>query len=809
MRIFFIFTIALTAFIVPAKAQPGVCPPNIDFELGDFTNWVCRTGNVVLNNGRNSVVWTGTGQVNNRHTIIPAGSGNDFYGGFPQNCPNGSGYSVRLGSSIAGGEAEGISYTYTIPANAPVFSIFFQYAVVLQNPNHTTEEQPRFRAKITDLTTGSQLPCVTFDFIASSSLPGFRTSQVNLSVLYKDWTPVTLNLTGLAGRTIEIEFITSDCTPRAHFGYAYIDVNSNCSGAIQGTTICVGENRTSLTAPFGFQSYEWYADNTFTQLLSNEQILTLSPPPAVGTVFPVIVIPYPGFGCRDTLYATMTISQTFSDAGIDANACKYQQVQVGSPPTPDFIYAWSPTNQVSDPTISNPMAWGLRDTPSEFVLKTTNPWTGCSGYDTVIIFPKTVDTSIRLLGKDQYCIGDPMAGSLSASNSSVSTQWYSGNNPIAGATSNSYQPTAAGSYWAQVNENGCTDSTASIPIQIHSIPQAVFSPLLDTGCVTNNLFSFTNASTVNDGSPLNYTWKFSDGSSLQTQNAIKTFSTIGQHTIELVTATNFGCKDSISGIARVFVNGVPGFSWDSICVDRPVLFRNLSNQNGVPQAEYLWSFNNGGPVSSLKDPLPVTYTNPGRIDVTLQMTMPGCEDDPQSVTRSVLVNRQVPAIRYPDIVVLKDNTRQISARDTIGNIYNWRPRQQLSSYTSAHTQFNATDDIQYMIDITDNHTCVTTDTLKMVVVKKVGLYMPTAFTPNRDGLNDLLIPYLLGMKSLNKFTIYNRWGNPVFTTSAMGKGWDGTYKGVDQPVGVYVWMIEYTTFDNITKAEKGVVTIVR
>ncbi|TMI62635.1 MAG: PKD domain-containing protein [Bacteroidetes bacterium] len=801
--------ITLNAFSITTKAQPGVCPPNLDFEFGDFTNWVCRTGNVILSNGVNKVVWTGTGQVNDRHTIIPAGSGNDVYGGFPQSCPNGSGFSVRLGSSQANAEAEGISYTYVIPANAPVFSIFFQYAVVLQNPNHTIEEQPRFRAKITDLTTGAQLPCVTFDFIASSSLPGFRTSPINPSVLYKDWTPVTLNLTGLAGRTIEIEFITSDCTPRAHFGYAYIDVNSNCSGAIQGTTICVGENRTILTAPFGFQSYEWYADNTFTQLLSNTQLLTLSPPPSVGTVFPVIVIPYPGFGCRDTLYATMTISQTFSDAGIDATACNYRQVQVGSPPTPDFIYAWTPANQVSDPTISNPMGWGITNTPTEFVLKTTNPWTGCSGYDTVIIFPKTVDTSIRLTGKNQYCVGDPLAGSLTASNSSVSTQWYFNNSPINGAISSSYQPTITGSYWAQVNENGCIDSTRSIPIQIHAIPQALFSPLLDTGCVTNNAFAFTNASSVSDAAPMNYTWKFSDGNSLQTQNAIKTFSNVGQYTIELVTSTNFGCKDSITGIARVFINGVPGFSWDSICVGRPVLFRNLSNQNGIPQADYNWSFNNGGPVSSLKDPLPLTYTNPGRIDVTLQMTMLGCEDDPQSVTKSVLVNKQAAGIRYPDIVVLTGNTKAISARDTIGNTYNWRPRAQLTNYASAHTQFTGTGDVQYTIEITDKHTCVTTDTVKIVVVKKIGIYMPTAFTPNRDGLNDLLIPYLVGMKSLNKFSIYNRWGNPVFTTSTMGQGWDGKYKGADQPIGVYVWMIEYTTFDNITKAEKGIVTIVR
>jgi hypothetical protein len=182
---------------ITTKAQPGLCPPNIDFENGDLTNWVCRTGRVSLASGTNVIAWTGIGQVANRHTIISAATaGTDPYGGFSQICPNGSGYSVRLGNNATGSQAESISYTYTIPANVTVFSIFYQYAVVLQNPNHSTEEQPRFRAKITDLTANSPLPCVTFDFAASSSLPGFTVSPINSQVLYKNWTPVTLNLTG-------------------------------------------------------------------------------------------------------------------------------------------------------------------------------------------------------------------------------------------------------------------------------------------------------------------------------------------------------------------------------------------------------------------------------------------------------------------------------------------------------------------------------------------------------------------------------------------------------------------------------------
>ena len=792
------------------QAQPGVCPPNIDFEMGNYTNWVCRTGTVAVTGGFNKVTWTGTGEVPGRHTIIPAASGGvDFYGGFPEACPNGGNFSVKLGNSNTGSEAEGISYTYAIPANAPVFSLFFQYAVVFQDPNHTPEQQPRFRAKITDLTTGTDLPCVTFDFISSSTLPGFRPSPRNPAVLYKDWTPVTLNLTGLAGRTIQVEFITSDCTQRGHFGYAYVDVNSNCSGAIQGTTICIGENSTTLTAPFGFMEYEWYADNTFTQLIGRDQTLTLSPPPLVGTVFPVIVIPYQGFGCRDTLYATMSIAQTFSQAGPDFNACQNEQVQLNGQQQSDYTYRWSPSNLVSNPNIHNPLAWAPSDQPQQFILTTTNPWNGCSGYDTLYIYPKTVDTAIRLTGRNEYCEGDAQAGSLSVSNAVVTAQWYQNNSPVTGATGFNYRPATPGNYWALVTENGCTDSTAQIPINIHAIPQALFTPITDTGCVTNNSFTFTNASVVSDGAPLNYLWTFSDGTRLQTQHAVKNFTNIGQYDIKLVTTTNFGCKDSTTGIARVFINGIPEFTWDSICVNRPMLFRNLSNENGAPQAYYSWTFNNGGPGSTIKNPGAVNYSSPGRVNVSLQITLPGCEDDPQTVTHSVLVNKPATGVRYPLVTVIDGNTKALSIRDTIGSIYNWQPQIQLDNYSAPNAIFSGTDDVQYTIDITDKHTCVTTDTVKVQVVKNPGVYMPTAFTPNGDGLNDFAIPYLIGMKQLTKFTVYNRWGNIVFSTSASNKGWDGKYNGVDQPVGVYVWMIEYVTVDEKPAAQKGFITIIR
>ena len=84
------------------------------------------------------------------------------------------------------------------------------------------------------------------------------------------------------------------------------------------------------------------------------------------------------------------------------------------------------------------------------------------------------------------------------------------------------------------------------------------------------------------------------------------------------------------------------------------------------------------------------------------------------------------------------------------------------------------------------------------VLKKPGYYLPTGFTPNGDGLNDIVRPYLIGMKSLKSFSIYNRWGDRIFYSAKTGEGWDGKLNGVKQNAGVYVWILEfYDTNDQL------------
>ncbi len=970
------FVALFTGSAVKSMAQPVQCPDNIDFELGDFTNWVCSAGSVFVDNTTipptNYVSMAVTGPLPNRHTIISAAnSGIDPYGNFPTLCPNGSGYSVKLGNNSGGHQAEGLSYTFTIPATATNFSILFYYAVVFQDPNHLPWEQPRFRARIIDVATNTTLPCVTFDFVATSNLPGFQPSPLGNGVWYKDWTPISLNLSSYAGKTLMLEFITSDCVFNAHFGYAYMDVSSICNGVIDGATICANATTANLTAPYGFDTYQWYSDPTFTTPLANTQILSLTPPPAVGTIFPVIVTPFPGFGCVDTLYAVISIAPNpVSNAGPDALICANQQIQIGVPPTPGWSYSWTPAGQVSNSSASDPMAWVSGTTPTQFIVLTTDiasgcysrdtvyltgkivdtalsiagnisycignpnpgvlsvpntltavqwydgttpiagatgfsyqplatgnywaqvqqngctdstrtiafavntvpvsnagpdasicvnqtiqigtapnpawnytwtpasqvsnpniadpiasvpgtaavefivhtidPLTGCNSYDTAYITGRVVDTSMTLVGKNDYCVGDPGQGTLTVTNAATAIQWYDGTTPIPGATLSSYLPVTTGNYWAQIQQFGCMDSTRTVTFNIHSKPLAGFFASNDSGCVTKNSFLFSNTSNSPDGAAMTYLWKFSDGTTQTVTDAIKTFTSTGIFTVKLITTTSFGCVDSTATTAvHIMPNGVADFKWDSVCINRPSLFYNLSNEGGSPQVNYTWNFNNGGPVVNVKNPGPVTYATAGQVDVTLMLTALGCENDPDSVTKKVQANFAKPGTKYKDITVPEGAKMFIHARDSVGIYFQWMPMVQLSNYNTRYTEFTAVNDVLYQIRISNKFSCVTTDTLQMLVLKKPGFYLPTAFTPNGDGLNDVAKPYLVGMKGLKSFSVFNRWGNRIFYTTTYGQGWDGRFGGVTQNSGVYVWILEFFDEDNKTRVEKGTITLIR
>jgi gliding motility-associated-like protein len=97
----------------------------------------------------------------------------------------------------------------------------------------------------------------------------------------------------------------------------------------------------------------------------------------------------------------------------------------------------------------------------------------------------------------------------------------------------------------------------------------------------------------------------------------------------------------------------------------------------------------------------------------------------------------------------------------------------------------------------------------MQILRKEGYYLPSAFTPNGDGLNDDIRPYIIGMKQFKSFTIFNRWGSVIFRSTKYGEGWNGKHKGDVQAPSVFVWMLEYVNNENKVVRAKGAVTLLR
>jgi gliding motility-associated-like protein len=115
------------------------------------------------------------------------------------------------------------------------------------------------------------------------------------------------------------------------------------------------------------------------------------------------------------------------------------------------------------------------------------------------------------------------------------------------------------------------------------------------------------------------------------------------------------------------------------------------------------------------------------------------------------------------------------------------------------------------VKVTDQHACINADTVAITDVKTClkGLYLPNAFSPNNDRNNDVFRPTVYGYPEKYRLTIYNRWGQRIFETTDIHRGWDGTINGKPQDTGIFVWTCQYKLPGMEEKKEKGVVTLIR
>lgn len=179
--------------------------------------------------------------------------------------------------------------------------------------------------------------------------------------------------------------------------------------------------------------------------------------------------------------------------------------------------------------------------------------------------------------------------------------------------------------------------------------------------------------------------------------------------------------------------------------------------------------------------------------------------DEDTVTVTVLPVPEVDA--GGDVTINQGESVQLNT--TGEGTYLWTPPDNLNNATISNPVASPINTITYAVVVTNSNGCKSTDSVTVNVTHNHLIMVPTAFTPNGDGLNDYFQFYTKGIQKILSVKIFNRWGQQLYESAGNDEGWDGTFKGKPSELGVYVYAISGLTFDGDMLNEKGSVTLLR
>ena len=164
------------------------------------------------------------------------------------------------------------------------------------------------------------------------------------------------------------------------------------------------------------------------------------------------------------------------------------------------------------------------------------------------------------------------------------------------------------------------------------------------------------------------------------------------------------------------------------------------------------------------------------------------------------------AIDFDTTIVIGDTVKLPIDNLNGGILFTWAPTTGLSCLQCPYPVVHPLKDILYNVSMSDKKGCSSASGRFNIRIKPVTfIKVPTTFTPNGDGNNDIIYVKGWGIKDLVSFQIYNRWGELVFETSDINVGWNGFYKDVLQNNDVYTYKVVakmFTADENVDKTEE-------
>lgn len=494
-------------------------------------------------------------------------------------------------------------------------------------------------------------------------------------------------------------------------------------------------------------------------------------------------------GCSDTAVQNITINPNPNVANNDTAVCLGQSVQFqGSGGT---SYAWSPPTGLNDPSLPNPIATPTSSTV--YTVSATNQFQ-CTASEVInlTIFPNPtiyagIDTSVCL---NPGSIRDSVQLQATGAQTYV---WQPANSltnafspqPIAKPTINTTYSVIG------TDANGCSGTDS---VLVYVLDPAL-NLILDNSknvCINDTVY----ANIINQGAS-NYSW---NPTQFVTDPTVYSPGFFPPVTTSYILAVSNYCYNK-SDTILINVLPLPTITFlhsDSICFNQTVVLQPIG------AATYVWSTDST--LSSLTAAQP---TASPLVSTTYQVTgtdANGCKNNTSTTITIVplpLVNAGYDTIIYRDTYGFLNGV-------TNADDFFWSPDVYLTNENVLNTRIDPTKSQPYVLTGISDFGCANYDTVLIIVETNTVLLIPTAFSPNGDGVNDVFrILRTLNIQKLLGFSVYNRWGEQVFFTNNIDEGWDGIFRNTAQELGVYVWVVEALTKDNEKVHRKGNVTLLR
>ncbi len=352
------------------------------------------------------------------------------------------------------------------------------------------------------------------------------------------------------------------------------------------------------------------------------------------------------------------------------------------------------------------------------------------------------------------------------------------------------------------------------------MPIANFNSTVVCAGTPTNLQDLSVAST---GTITSWNWNFGDNTpNSNVQNPVHTYANDTTYNVTLIVTNSAGCIDTV--VLPVVTASIPNvvFTADTFA-GCPQLCVNFMDQTTISSGSitgWTWNFGDNSPNSFAQNPSHC-YSQTGTYTVTMTATSNGGCASTLTIPNMITVY-PVPHASFtatPQTTTILNTNISFTDLST-GNPVMWQwnfgdpnTLADTSNIQNPTYQYSTDNGDTYPVNliVTNQFGCVDDTSIDVIVEPEFTFFIPNAFTPNGDGINDFFFGTGIGITTYNIW-IFDRWGNLIFTTNDINKGWDGTVQGKSGGIcqeDVYVWKVVLTDIHDKKHKYIGHVSLIK